>query len=76
MKKLFVFAIAAGMFFVACNGGKSEGTDSTATAVDTMAAAPVTEPAAAPADSAATVDSAAAPVADSAAAAAPAPAAH
>ncbi|NIG53548.1 hypothetical protein [Chitinophaga sp. Cy-1792] len=70
MKKVFVFAIAAGMFFVACNGGKSASTDSTATApVDTMAAAPV----ATPADSSAAVDTAAkAPVADSAAVAAPA----
>lgn len=77
MKKLFVFAIAAGMFFVACNGGQQAATDSTATpAVDTMNAAPVAEPA--PADSAATVDTAAAtaPAADSAAAPAPAPAAH
>ena len=40
MKKLFVFAIAAGLFFVACNSGASEGTtDSTATtAVDTLSA--------------------------------------
>lgn len=40
MKKLFVFAIAAGLFFVACNSGASEATtDSTATtAVDTLAA--------------------------------------
>ncbi|NSL88138.1 hypothetical protein [Chitinophaga solisilvae] len=70
MKKVFVFAIAAGMFFVACNGGSTPAADSTATTVDTMNAAPATEPAAAPvADSAAHVDSAAAPVADSAAAA-------
>ncbi|NLR79991.1 hypothetical protein [Chitinophaga eiseniae] len=68
MKKLFVFAVAAGMFFVACNGGSTPAADSTATpAVDTMNAAPV---APAPADSAAHVDSAAtvAPAADSAAA--------
>jgi len=68
MKKLFVFAVAAGMFFVACNGGSTPGADSTATApVDTMNTAPV---AAAPVDSAAHVDSAAtvAPAADSAAA--------
>ncbi|WP_078671928.1 hypothetical protein [Chitinophaga eiseniae] len=69
MKKVFVFAIAAGMFFVACNGGSTPATDSTATTVDTMNAAPVapvTDSAAvvAPADSAATV----APAADSAAA--------
>jgi hypothetical protein len=67
MKKVFVFAIAAGMFFVACNGGSAPATDSTATAVDTMNA----EPAPAPADSAALqapADSAAqAPAADSAA---------
>ncbi len=69
MKKVFVFAIAAGMFFVACNGGKSANTDSTATTVDTMAAQPV---APAVADSAAHVDTAHAPVADSAAAQAPA----
>jgi hypothetical protein len=71
MKKLFVFAVAAGMFFVACNGGSTPAADSTATApVDTMNAAPV---ATAPVDSAAHVDSAAvtAPV-DSAAAATPA----
>lgn len=56
MKKLFVFAVAAGMFFVACNGGASNGTDSAATApVDTMNAAPVAQPV----DSAAHVDSAA-----------------
>jgi outer membrane murein-binding lipoprotein Lpp len=42
MKKLFVFAIAAGMTFVACNSGaSSETTDSTTTAVDTLSAAPV-----------------------------------
>ncbi|MFY0254894.1 hypothetical protein ACDQ55_13185 [Chitinophaga sp. 30R24] len=63
MKKLFVFAIAAGMFFVACNGGSTPAADSTATApADTMNAAPV----AVPADSAAAIDSAVAPV-DSAA---------
>ncbi|HEY9260893.1 hypothetical protein [Chitinophaga sp.] len=57
MKKLFVFAVAAGMFFVACNGGSTPAADSTATTtVDTMNAAP----AAAPVDSAAHVDSAAA----------------
>ncbi|SEW33930.1 hypothetical protein [Chitinophaga arvensicola] len=68
MKKLFVFAVAAGMFFVACNGGSTPATDSVATApVDTMNAAPA---ATAPVDSAAHVDSAAtvAPAADSAAA--------
>ncbi|HEY1166924.1 MAG TPA: hypothetical protein VGE90_17230 [Chitinophaga sp.] len=65
MKKLFVFAIAAGLFFVACNSGASEATtDSTATtAVDTLAAPAVdttavvdstaTDSTAAPADSAA-----------------------
>jgi len=65
MKKLFVFAIAAGLFFVACNSGASEATnDSTATtAVDTLAAPTVDTAAvadttaadttAAPADSAA-----------------------
>lgn len=59
MKKLFVFAIAAGLFFVACNSGASEATnDSTATAVDTLAAPTV--------DTAAVVDSAA--VADTTAA--------
>ncbi|RBL92276.1 hypothetical protein [Chitinophaga flava] len=66
MKKVFVFAIAAGMFFVACNGGSTPAADSTATTVDTMNAAPVATPA---------VDSAAAavaPAADSAAVAAPA----
>ncbi|MBO9733053.1 MAG: hypothetical protein J7623_30715 [Chitinophaga sp.] len=71
MKKLFVFAVAAGMFFVACNGGASNTADSTATApVDTMNAAPVAQPV----DSAAHVDSAAAATApvDSAAAATPA----
>lgn len=70
MKKLFVLAAAAGLFFVACNGGSTPAADSTATApVDTMNAAPV----ATPVDSAAHVDSAAvtAPV-DSAAAATPA----
>jgi hypothetical protein len=44
MKKLFVFAIAAGMTtFAACNSGaSSESADSTATtAVDTVSAAPV-----------------------------------
>ncbi|WP_206155953.1 hypothetical protein [Chitinophaga fulva] len=76
MKKVFVFAIAAGMFFVACNGGSTPAADSTATTVDTMNAAPV---APAATDSAAVVapaaDSAAAqkaPAADSAAAATPA----
>jgi hypothetical protein len=66
MKKLFVFAIAAGLFFVACNSGASEGTtDSTATtAVDTLSAPAVDT--AAVTDSTAT-DSTAAPVADSAA---------
>lgn len=64
MKKVFVFAIAAGMFFVACNGGSTPAADSTATTVDTMNAAPV----APAADSAAVV----APAADSAAAATPA----
>lgn len=62
MKKVFVFAIAAGMFFVACNGGSTPAADSTATTVDTMNAAPAATPA---------VDSAAAavaPAADSAAA--------
>ena len=74
MKKVFVFAIAAGMFFVACNGGSTPANDSTATTVDTMNAAP-TAPAV---DSAAVatpaVDSAAAaaPAVDSAAAATPA----
>ncbi|PSL46819.1 hypothetical protein CLV51_103802 [Chitinophaga niastensis] len=65
MKKLFVFAIAAGMFFVACNGGSKPAADSTATttAVDTMNTAP-TAPAVA--DSAAHVDTAAVKV-DSAA---------
>ena len=65
MKKLFVFAIAAGLFFVAWNSGGSEAnTDSTATtAVDTLAAPTVdttavadstaTDSTAAPADSAA-----------------------
>lgn len=55
MKKLFVFAIAAGMFFVACNGANSGASaDSTATTpTDTTAAAPVV---AAPADSLAKVD--------------------
>lgn len=67
MKKLFVFAVAAGMFFVACNGGSTPAADSTAAPVDTMNTAPV---ATAPVDSAAHVDSAAtvAPAADSAAA--------
>jgi len=44
MKKLFVFAIAAGMStFAACNGGaSSESADTTATeSVDTLSAAPV-----------------------------------
>lgn len=71
MKKLFVFAVAAGMFFVACNGGSTPSADSTATTtVDTMNAAP-TAPAPAP-DSAAHVDSSAAAHVDSAAAATPA----
>lgn len=75
MKKVFVFAIAAGMFFVACNGGSTPAADSTATTVDTMNAAPVapavTDSAAAAVAPAA--DSAAkAPAADSAAAATPA----
>ena len=63
MKKLFVFAIAAGLFFVACNSGASEATtDSVATeAVDTLSAEPVVDSVATPVDSAATaVDSAAA----------------
>ncbi|MEC5142597.1 hypothetical protein [Chitinophaga sp. 212800010-3] len=67
MKKLFVFAVAAGMFFVACNGGSKPAADSAAApAADTMNAAPV----APAADSAAHVDTtaAAAPAADSAAA--------
>jgi len=66
MKKLFVFAIAAGLFFVACNSGASEATtDSTATtAVDTLAAPTVDTTTVA--DSTAT-DSTAAPAADSAA---------
>jgi outer membrane murein-binding lipoprotein Lpp len=69
MKKLFVFAVAAGMFFVACNGGSTPSADSTATTtVDTMNAAPT----AAPVDSAAHVDSSAAAHVDSAAAATPA----
>lgn len=74
MKKVFVFAIAAGMFFVACNGGSTPAADSTATTVDTMNAAP-TAPAV---DSAAAVapvatdSAAAAPAVDSAAAATPA----
>ena len=63
MKKLFLFAVAAGMFFVACNGGSTPSADSTATAapaVDSVATTPV--------DSAATpVDSTATPAADSAA---------
>ena len=65
MKKLFVLAVAAGLFFVACNGNSAPAADSTATTVDTMNAAPVTE---APADAAAAVDTAAAvaaPAADS-----------
>ncbi|WP_349316831.1 hypothetical protein [Chitinophaga sp. MM2321] len=66
MKKVFVFAIAAGMFFVACNGGSTPAADSTATTVDTMNAAPPVEAPAADA----VVDSAAiAPAVDSAAAA-------
>lgn len=70
MKKLFVFAVAAGMFFVACNGGSTPAADSTATTtVDTMNAAPTV---AAPVDSAAHVDSSAAAHVDSAAAATPA----
>jgi hypothetical protein len=66
MKKLFVLAVAAGLFFVACNGGSTPAADSTATTVDTMNTAPATE---APADAAAAVDTAAvaAPAADSAA---------
>jgi hypothetical protein len=70
MKKLFVFAVAAGMFFVACNGGSTPAADSTATTtVDTMNAAPT----AAPVDSAAHVDSAAVtPAVDTTAAATPA----
>ena len=65
MKKLFVFAIAAGMTFVACNSGaSSETTDSTTTAVDTLSAAPV-DSVATPADST-LADTTAAP-ADSAA---------
>ena len=45
MKKLFFFAVAAGMFFVACNSGASTtSADSTATApVDTTVAAPAAE---------------------------------
>jgi hypothetical protein len=70
MKKLFVFAVAAGMFFVACNGGSTPAADSTATTtVDTMNAAPTAAPVA---DSAAHVDSAATAPVDSAAAATPA----
>ncbi|SEN81410.1 hypothetical protein SAMN04488505_11375 [Chitinophaga rupis] len=66
MKKLFVFAIAAGMTFVACNSGaSSETTDSTTTAVDTLSAAPVDSSVATP-DSTMT-DTTAAPAADSAA---------
>lgn len=69
MKKLFVFAVAAGMFFVACNGGSTPAADSTATTtVDTMNAAPTAQPV----DSAAHVDSAATAPVDSAAAATPA----
>lgn len=65
MKKVFLFAVAAGMFFVACNGGSTPAQDSTATApaVDTAAVvAPVADSAAVVADSAATpaVDTAAA----------------
>jgi hypothetical protein len=64
MKKLFVFAIAAGMFFVACNGANSGASaDSTATAgADTTAAAAIV---AAPADSLAQVDTTTVPAADS-----------
>ncbi|RFS24864.1 hypothetical protein DVR12_06655 [Chitinophaga silvatica] len=59
MKKVFVFAIAAGMFFVACNGGSTPAADSTATApVDTMNAEPAQVPAA---DSTAHLDSTATP---------------
>ncbi len=60
MKKLFVFAIAAGMFFVACNSGASEATtDSTATTVDSAAVAPV-DSVATPAMDSTTVDTSAA----------------
>ncbi|MBC9930398.1 hypothetical protein [Chitinophaga qingshengii] len=74
MKKVFVFAIAAGMFFVACNGGSTPANDSTATKQDTMNAAPAVDaPAATPAvDSAAAAAPAATPAVDSAAAATPA----
>lgn len=74
MKKVFVFAIAAGMFFVACNGGSTPAADSTATTVDTMNAAPVAPAATDSAAVAPAADSAAqqAPAADSAAAATPA----
>lgn len=63
MKKLFLFAVAAGMFFVACNGGSTEATstDSAAVtpAVDTVAAAPVDSSAIAPVDSSAVAPEAA-----------------
>ncbi len=62
MKKLFVLAIATGMF-VACNNASTTTTDSTTTTTDSSAlnAAPAV-------DSAATVDSAALAPVDSAAA--------
>ncbi|SIO55165.1 hypothetical protein [Chitinophaga niabensis] len=62
MKKLFVLAIATGMF-VACNNASTSTTDSTTTTTDSSAlnAAPAV-------DSAATVDSAALAPVDSAAA--------
>jgi hypothetical protein len=61
MKKLFFFAVAAGMFFVACNGGASTQTQ------DSTATAPTVDSVAAIVDSAATTVDSAAAVVDSAA---------
>lgn len=59
MKKLFLFAVAAGMFFVACNGGSTPAQDSTATATEAPAtsdsiATPATDSTAVTTDSTAT----------------------
>ncbi|MGX5817517.1 hypothetical protein ACWKWU_04930 [Chitinophaga lutea] len=67
MKKLFVFALAAGLF-AACNNSSTPSTDSTTVDSSALNAAPVVDSVAAPADSAV--------VADSAAVAAPADSAH
>lgn len=66
MKKLFVLAIATGMF-VACNNSSSTTTDSTTVSADSaLNAAPAVDSAAVVDSVAIAVDSAAAPAADSA----------